>query len=372
MRSIRILQVVGGMNQGGTENWLLEMLRRVDPSGIKMDFLVHGDGPQDHEAAVISLGSRLLRCPDPSRIRDYTASLRSILSACEPYDIVHSHIAFFSGFVLRLAHESRVPVRIAHAHGHCLLAWDPLLVCRHLAMRELIRRHATLGLAASPGAGEAFFGKRQRPPWRVLRCGIELSPFSQRWGPAEVRREFGLPVGAMVVGHVGRFDPVKNHRFLLKVVREIVGQGHDCWCLFVGDGPYRPAIEQMVRDSGISDRVILTGSRHDVARILLGAVDVMVIPSVFEGGPLAAVEAQAAGKPCVISEGCVGEIVIVDDLVRRLSLRQSPKVWADAVIRMHTGRLPSAGESFDAVRASSFNVTVAAQELERAYLDAVA
>jgi glycosyltransferase involved in cell wall biosynthesis len=123
----------------------------------------------------------------------------------------------------------------------------------------------------------------------------------------------------------------KNHAFLLDIAAEVVRREPGAGFLLVGDGPLRQDIEAAARRLNLDGCVLFAGVRADVPRLMLGAMDVFLFPSIYEGLPLSLVEAQAAGLPCVCSDAVATEAV-AGPMVRRLSLSQSPEAWADAVL----------------------------------------
>jgi glycosyltransferase involved in cell wall biosynthesis len=156
----------------------------------------------------------------------------------------------------------------------------------------------------------------------------------------------------------------KNHRFLVEIAAEIVKREPNARFLFVGDGPLRSEVEMELRVAGIRDRVILTGSRPDVPRLLLGAMDAFLFPSRSEGLGLALVEAQAAGLPATVSDSVPIEADVVPDLINRQSLRQPAAVWAEIAVRHRQRSTPGA---LGIVEGSLFNVVTSAKELSRIY-----
>lgn len=126
-----------------------------------------------------------------------------------------------------------------------------------------------------------------------------------------------------MVGHVGRFSYPKNHEYLIKIFKSI-NDKISARLLLVGDGELMPEIRDEVCKLGLNDKVIFTGVRSDVARLLQG-MDVFVFPSIYEGLPVSVVEAQAAGVPCVISDTISEECILINELVKRLSLSISPE-----------------------------------------------
>lgn len=345
--------------------------RAVDRSRVAMDFLIHTTRECAYDEDILAAGCRIIRCPNPSRPIQYARRFRQALAEYGPYDVVHSHVHQYSGYVLRLAHQAGVPVRIAHSHSNTVGKDSRASALRRVylnLMTALLRRHATVGLAVSEPAAIALFGAawEQDPRWRVLHCGIDLSPFRERPDPQAVRKELGLPTDGLVIGHVGSFTEPKNHPFLLSVMVEIARREPSARLLLVGDGVLRPQIEQRIREEGLRDRVVLAGLRSDVPRVLMGAIDVFAFPSLFEGLPLSLVEAQAAGIGCVMSDAIAGESVVVSELVTCLPLAAGPTEWASAVLDARNRPIgPEAALS--RCEASDLNLLRGIEELERIY-----
>jgi glycosyltransferase involved in cell wall biosynthesis len=333
---MRILHVVGALNRGGAETWLVQVLHHIDREKYQMDFLVHTAAPGAYDQDVKSLGSRVVVCagyPNPLR---YAWSFVRILRQLGPYDCVHSHVHHFSGFVLMLAALSKVPIRIAQSHSdtRSVNARSSIVRKAYLAlMAALIRLCSTGGIAVSQNAAAALFPASWSadPKWNIIPLGIDLAPFRGEVDPARIRRELGIPPDAIVVGHVGRFVAVKNHKFIVQIARHFCEDEPRAIFLLVGDGPLRPEIEEMVRAAGLSNRFVFTGLRSDVAAIMKGAMDCFLFPSLYEGFPLALVEAQAAGLPCVLSDAVSEEADLMPEQIWRLSLANPAKEWARAI-----------------------------------------
>jgi glycosyltransferase involved in cell wall biosynthesis len=338
-KPIHVLQVMGSTNRGGTEIGIINALKQLnrERERVHMDFLVHADHPGYFDNEVRKFGGEVIPCHTPSRPWKYARNFKRILREFGPYNVVHSHIHYFSGFVLRLAHQCGVPIRIAHSRfdmskieskGRFYRRWYVNL------MKKWITRHATLGLAVSRSAAGDLFGQNWEsdPRWRLLYLGIDLSQYGVAINSHTVRRELGVPRDALVVGHVGRFAEQKNHAFLVKIAAEIAKRNQEVYFVLAGEGPLRPTMESEVRQMGLSNRVIFAGLRSDVPRLMKGAFDVLLFPSLYEGLPSVVLEAQAAGIPSIISDNFTEECVVIKPLVRRLCLTDPPAAWAEAVM----------------------------------------
>lgn len=376
MSPIRILHVVGVMDRGGAETWLMNVLRNIDRARFRMDFLVHTQKPGAYDSEIRALGSEVIPCLDPSRPWTYARRFRRTLQHRAPYDAVHSHVHHYSGFVLRLAQRQGVPVRIAHSHNDTSHLDQASGIARRQYLnltKRWIARYATHRLACSDKAGAALFGHGLRPesPWVTHRCSIDLTPFQGQSDPQNMRCQLGIPPETMVIGHVGRFAEQKNHGFLIDVVEELISRRPDACFLLIGDGPLRASIEDNVRVRNLSHAVRFLGVRSDVAQLMMNAMDVLLLPSLYEGLPVVLIEAQAAGLPCVISDVVTPEADIVPPLMRRLSLSDPPGRWAEAIIAAHDIRFTvPRSQALVEVRRSPYNLGQAMPDLERLYTPA--
>jgi|SRR5271155_4771309 len=327
---IRILNALGSLDPGGVEMWLLNILRHVDRDRFQFDFCTFASQRGLHALEAEKLGSKVVRCPKASNPWIFRNRFRRILREGR-YDVVHSHVHFFSGAILRWANAAGVPVRIAHSHTSQDDKPDTLARRSYRwLMRSWIDRYATHGLAASQPAAAQLFGEDWRSDGRiqVVHCGIDLRPFEEPVAPAEVREELGIPPNASVVGHVGRFVPAKNHRFFLEIAIEISKKRPDIHFLLVGDGPLRPEIEDRAKAMGFNGNMHFAGSRSDVSRLMRGGMDVFVFPSLWEGLPVTLIEAQAAGLHCVVSDTITSEVSILPEQSYRLPLSEGAEQWA--------------------------------------------
>jgi len=372
-RPIRILHVVGGMNRGGIETWLMHVLRNIDRKRFQMDFLVHTNEPCAYDEEIRTLGSRIIPCLSPSRPWLYARNFNQILREHGPYDVVHSHVHYFSGYVLWLAKQGGVPVRIAHSHldSSPLEAEAGWLRRLYLAgMKTSINRNATLCLGCSQLANLDLFGHDRKANLhsQILYCGIDLTPFQGPIDAFDTQTELGIPADAFVVGHVGRFQEQKNHRFLLEIFAEVFKREPQSYLLLVGEGPLRSSVEQQASQMGLRDRIIFAGSRSDIPKLMLGAMDVFLLPSLCEGLGLVLIEAQAAVLPCVLSDVIPEEADVVHPIMQRLSLLKPANVWADAVLAASDNL--SAFNKVDAlaiVEKSSFNIQMGVKRLAEVY-----
>jgi glycosyltransferase involved in cell wall biosynthesis len=237
-----------------------------------------------------------------------------------------------------------------------------------------ITRYATVGLAASRKTALALFGSgwETKPRWRVVYCGIDLTLFKALIDSTAVRAELGVPKDAFVIGHVGRFAEPKNHMFLVEIAAEVAKREPRMHLLLIGDGPLRPSIEQKIAHLGIGNQTIFTGFRSDTSRLMLGAINLFLFPSLYEGLPLVLLEAQAAGLPCIVSDVITEEVEVVKPLMLRLSLEQPASAWANAILAARDEKLTiKQSDALDMVARTAFDIQTGVKELSNFYTSAV-
>ena len=165
----------------------------------------------------------------------------------------------------------------------------------------------------------------------VVHNGIDFNRFLNiNESKEEVRDSLNIPRDAYVIGHVGRFHPLKNHRFLIEVFRKTVEKKSNAILLLVGAGEELENIKRIIETYGLSKRVIILSNRTDVPR-LMRAMDVFVFPSIAEGLGIVLIEAQICGLRSIVSTAVPKE-AYVTELVIPMSLEDSIENWCNAIL----------------------------------------
>ena len=131
---------------------------------------------------------------------------------------------------------------------------------------------------------------------------------------------------------MGRFNPQKNHKFLIDVFDEIVKIEKESVLLLIGEGYLFDEIKEKVNRLGLQNNVKFLGLRDDIADLMQG-MDLFLFPSLFEGLPVVLVEAQAAGLKCVTSTGVTKESDLTNS-VEFYDLNMSPKEWSERIVNL--------------------------------------
>jgi glycosyltransferase involved in cell wall biosynthesis len=331
-KPIRILHIFGRMARGGAEIRTLELLRHLDPAEYHFEFCALSGKPGDLDSEIRRLGGKvhLMKLSPP-----FARRFRRLLKQGEFY-VIHSHVHYSSGFLLRIAAQSGIPRRIAHFRtandGKGTGSWRRT---RNSILKHWIDSFATDILGVSRAALDGSIGAdwRRDPRCKVIYNGIDGSSTPIEPDRAGVRAEFAIPPEAALVIHVGGFKPEKNHDRLLKIFANLSMRLPHAYLLLAGAGhePVLSSVRRLVRELSLTGRVIECGERSDASR-LLHASDVMIFPSRREGLPGAVLEAAAAGTP-VLASDLPPMIEISNYLpIRTMPLASSDDAWSAAVI----------------------------------------
>jgi len=368
---------------GGIETWLIRLVRQKY-SDIHFDFCVEKPGGY-YEEELRQYGCMIHYLPQRSRWRkrlDFLHNdvsmkhLRKLLSENQ-YDVYHCHVMEFSGREMEAAAQAEVPVRVAHSHSSVLARGKKgmeMLLRRFLfrsANRKKVFKYATDVIACSHLAGQFFMGKYWNSDGKcqTLYCGIPLAEFQMNHENASscvMRKQYGFPNDALVIGHVGSLTAVKNHFFILDVFQNLFHKNDRYWLFIAGDGPLRDSLRQYAEKLGVASRVIMPGICH-VPSVMSHVFDVLLFPSLFEGMPLVIVEATASGLYTVCSDTITRDVTdCFPDRIRTLSLHAGTSQWADAVENAVTRRI-STEHGCEIVEESPFSITSSLQSLISLY-----
>jgi glycosyltransferase involved in cell wall biosynthesis len=277
------------------------------------------------------------------------------------YDVAHIHGNSATSF-LELAALSKVPVRIVHNHNS--ITEHPFI---NAVLKPFFLKSYTQAVACSELAGDWLFGKGQ---FKVLRNAIDVDRFkpnSER--RKQIRQLFGIADDEIVVGNVGKIIKQKNHSFIIDVFAEYRKINFKSKLLLIGTGNLEDAIKEKIVALGLQKFVVMAGLRTDIPDMMC-AMDVFLFPSLWEGLPLAALEAQASGLPVFISSVISSEVCISENCYV-LSLEEKPSVWAKAIYeKANVGeRTVFVERNEKSLAKAGYNIRNEAKELRQLYND---
>lgn len=357
---LRILQIVNIMDRAGLETMLMNYYRNIDRDKIQFDFLTHRPEKGAYEDEILSMGGKVYHAPRlyPQNFFAYKKYMKDFFSKHPEYKIVHSHIDAMSAFPLACAKKANVPIRIAHSHNTDI-EMDWKYPIKRLA-KNRVPRLANVYCACGKDAGKFIFGNAK---FHVINNAINVNNFSF---DVEVRTKKRVELSLsdeLVIGHVGRFRYVKNQEFLIDIFCEVLKKRERSILMLIGKGEDEEKLRQKVSELGIDQKVKFLIDRADVAE-LYQTMDVFVMPSLFEGLPVVAIEAQANGLPMIISDKISKETIVASN-ASVLPIQNNPSEWADRILSLDLDRNSNALEE---MKNGGFDVSKEATKLSAWYM----
>lgn len=329
MKAVEVAIIAGKMVGGGVEAIIMAYIRHIDRDKVHFTCLVDSDSTCVPEEEILAYGADIIYIPPYQQVMKYQRTLYRIFRE-KRFDIVHSHINTLSVFPLFAARRAGIPVRIAESHSTSGKGETVKNIIKAV-LRPFSRLYATKLCACCEYAGKWLFGRHA--DFDILPNNLDFE--SQRfvfdaYARESLRKKLGIE-NRFAVGHVGRFMPQKNHFFLLSVFSEILKMIPGAVLLLAGSGELMESVRERARTMGIEDSIIFLGQVKDTAK-LYSAMDVFILPSLYEGKPLAAMEAQYASLPLVMSDRVTDEAILNTESVHKLSLTLSPAQWAECAL----------------------------------------
>lgn len=325
MKMIKVLMLVPNLQvDSGVTSFVMNYYRKIDPKQIHIDFVVYFDIKTSCYMEIKANGGKIFILPSVKNIVKHIKACKKILAQGD-YDIVHNntlHVALPMMLCAKLYH---VPVRILHSHSS-KMGGTKKKELRNKLFLPLLRSLATDYAACSKIAGNAMFGSAY---YTVIPNVIQTDKYVFN---EEIRNKVRHKMGVankFIVATVGRLATEKNPFFAIDVFKKLLSIMPDAEYWWIGSGELDKQVAAYVQQQGLTDKVKLLGSRNDVID-LYQAMDVFFLPSRFEGLGIVAIEAEATGLPCIISDR-VPRKICYTDLVRFFSIRKNPTEIANLI-----------------------------------------
>ena len=308
-KSIRVCQVLHGIVGGGSEQVVLNYCSRM--RDIHFDLLYQYEPNPQILERFNEAGINCIQIPD--KVHHPLKHLWTMFQIFRKgrYDIVHGHLDWFmNSYVCFLAMLAGIKKRMAHHHQ----AYGNNILCS--LMRIPCKIFATHWLACGKTAAVNGWGKSAVKKGKVTVLPNAIDPERFKFSESarrEIRTKYEIAENDFVIGHVGRFFPEKNHKFIVELYSEYSRMHDNCRLLLVGNGPLQAEIQALVNQKRLEDKVVFAGLQKDVVGFY-SAMDVLLLPSTREAFPMTLVEAQYNGLSCVVSNAVPKEVAITDNV----------------------------------------------------------
>lgn len=369
-----VVVATGVMNAGGTESLIMETFRQAT-GRVRYILLVHHDeeitpGVFDEEINRLGIEVQFIGSVGSLGIKGYIKAFSQFVDSVGQVDVLHIHLNGVGGIIAFAAKKAGIRNRICHCHADIHYTGGAIDRMKEelslAAMKMMIDTYATERWACSEAAWRRLF-----MPWRkkvVIYNMIDTRRYlADATKIADKKHQFGLE-GKYIVGAVGRVATIKNYEIILKAVATTDAH-FVCFGRFDINSFYCKSLDNLAHDLGIADRVHWMGNSNNV-KDDIQCIDLFVMPSFTEGFGMAAIEAQAAGLPCLLSSG----VPRVVDLGLGLAEFIDPndvETWKAKIVNKPKRPMIASKTILSAFRHKGFDSPTAVKDIEKRYLSLV-
>lgn len=333
MKKIKIVNIVSRLEYGGVESVVLNYIKNMDKKDIFEFHVITQD--------INAKGCVKQFLDEGVKVHIITHKRKNILKniyelykilKSENFDIVHSHMNLLNFYALYLAKICGVNVRISHIHS-ALKANNLIKQIIYSVLKRLNILFANYYFACGYEAGLFLYGKKMIESQKVvfINNAIETNFFKYDQDIREkIRLKYDISESTLVIGHIGRFIDVKNHVFILDILNSIKSVKKNIKLILVGSGELFDSIKKKVHDMNMDQYVIFVGNTNK-AYLYYSAMDIFILPSIYEGLPVVSIEAQCSDLPCFFSDQIDQSCKIIDS-VQFLPINKGADIWKNEIM----------------------------------------
>lgn len=335
-----------GLASGGTDSFVITLAQGLVNDGyyVAVALAVDDDSaPQYRENEVMSMGIEVFKTSDLDGIKKVFCHCRKLYSFLkrERFDVFHSNMDLFNGINLLVAWLARIPIRVSYSHT--TNSQYETRTKRHMAvhiyrrfMKRLLWTFSNRRCGCSAAAMDYLYDSKweQDSLSKIVYNGINFSRFSRKdFDRQRTKQELNLPQGSCIIC-VGALSRIKNPILAVRIMEQLRQTRSDIHLLWIGDGELRQQVEQYIVERDLQANIHLLGVQRNIPDYLRCS-DLFLMTSLFEGLPIAAIEAQAAGLPCVLTDTISNSVNI--GMCRFLPLDSDLSVWCQTLLNLLDG-----------------------------------
>lgn len=364
-KPIRVLQMTASLYHGGSQNMIVNLYKAIDRNKIQFDFIVDHPELNDLQETVESLGAKVYIMPQfkGTNLLEVKKAWNDFFIQHPEYKIIHSHARSYASIYLDIAKKHGLKTII---HSHNTSNGNGIKAKVKDLLQYNLKNVADYFIGCSLDAGKWLFGEKivNSDRFFVLNNAIETSRFKYDSRIREqYRKELNIENNKVYI-QIGEFNEQKNHKFTIELFSELIKKEPNAKLLLVGTGEYFEYIKNKINELNLNDNIELLGRREDVNNLLM-ASDVYLMPSNFEGLSVAAIEAQASGIKCLLSDK-VSKDVNITNMCEFIPL--DIKQWLKTCVNINNyERL----DTYNQIVKMGYDVNSTAKWLEEFYLDII-
>ena len=326
---INVCHIVSALNSGGAETMIYNYCKKLSPDKYNFSILYQYEPLKKNvdELKKIRFKLRKVTSKKKNILSNYIETKRYLKE--NNIDVVHCHMTLANFIPLIAAKKIDIPVRISHSHEAGIEYKSLLKKMIYKIFKRLIISNSTVLISCGEKAGRFLY---ENEKFLKINNALEITEFQfNEECRNKIRNKYGIKENEILVGHVGRFIEVKNHKFILKTFNELKSLNKNYKLMLIGEGELQPLIKKEVARLNLERDVFFTGVVNNVNEYY-SAFDIFILPSLREGLPMVSLEAQASGIKCFISEKVDISSKIIKENVQMLPLNS--KKWVNEIIKI--------------------------------------
>lgn len=346
-RKIKVVQFIHGMNMGGAETLVKDYLLNLDKEKFDVTLLCYQRYHSPYDDIIAKAGIKAIyMCDDiptwgkkgivPKVVNHYAIYflVRKYIHALMP-DVIHVHLSLNKYIRFAKPKKNTHIVYTQHFNVQELInSYKDDLRC----LRWILRKYPTDIITLDDEMKNKMIKICNTDSVHVLNNGINILKYQKSIDVHKKRKKLGIPGDAFVIVHIGHFNKVKNHDFIVDVFEKIILRKSDAFLILIGKGETENNIRRKLVNKKLIDHVVILHDRMDVDEILK-ASNAAIFPSFSEGIPLSVIEMQAAGLPTIVSTE-VSKATEISNYIRYIDLKEQAERWAEILIEMADSALP--------------------------------
>ena len=362
MKRIKVCHVVSGLKSGGVESMIFNYCSHLDSNKYEFSILYQHEPSLKNVNEFTKLGFKLIRIPSKVKhpLKNYKATYKYLKE--NKIDIVHCHMTLMNVIPLFAARKLRIKIRICHSHNSDVRKKNIVINFLENLLKKLCIKNATVLVACGVDAGKYMYGNL---PFVVLNNALDLEKFKfKKDVRCKIREKYNIVDNDIVLGHIGRFTKQKNHDFIIELFKNISDMNNCYKLMIIGDGENKNNIMNKVTALKLNDKVIFTGIVPNI-NDFYNAFDIFILPSLWEGLPVAGIEAQASGLNCLFSNNIDTNVVLDKIKVKLLNLEEEE--WKKQIIKISKSNYLERNINLDVFKHCNYDINTEVKKMEEIY-----
>lgn len=366
---MKILLVTSNLDGGGAEKWMVDTVSHMNREDVSIDYYFFGTIKDDvflkkYQEIGVKSYVRDLENPKSAVVVRLAHDLKKFIAQHGPYDAIHLNGTkiLYQMIVMQVAKKAKIPCRMLHNHNAKFSDLSGIRnKIRAYCQKNAVKNATIVGgcsqLAATTKYGDQILNSEK---FHLFQNGICIEQYHNTQQLCQKYKQELNIENVVTFIHVGRMSKEKNHTFLLDVFQKIVQQKEDAKLILIGDGEDKQTVFEKIKRLGLQKNVIHIPYTAKTNKYYI-ASDLLLLPSLWEGLPLVALEAQAAGIPCILSKN-ISKEVIVNSNVEVLPLNNNASEWATKALELAGLKCKDAQEN---IRKAGYDIAVTAEDFLR-------